>query len=207
VEISPESLKSNRLRKKLSQQQIAEYVGVSQRTYGMYEQGVRKPKHDKVVKLMEILEIPVSDITTKAILKIKKTDVIPYFDGKVSAGMLLGIEEGREIPDGEVKVPGLDDCDFALNVWGDSMYPKFCSGEIIVCKSIPLDKELSYVRFGESYVVFCDDGLVLKYLKKGKDNEHLTFESENKHFQPYQVHKSRVKKVFLVKSIITRMNF
>lgn len=196
MEILPHSLKSNRLKKKLSQQQVADYIGVSQRTYGMYEQGVRKPKHDKVVKLMEILDV-----------KVINTDVIPYFDGRVSAGLLLGIGEGKEIPDGEVKVPGLNDCDFAINVWGDSMYPKFCSGEIIVCKSIPIDKELSYVRFGEPYVILCDDGLVLKYLKKGKDNNHLAFESENKNFEPYQVHKSRVKKIFLVKSVITRMNF
>jgi SOS-response transcriptional repressor LexA len=118
----------------------------------------------------------------------------------------IGLTEGKIQPDEHISIPGLNDCDLALNVWGDSMFPEYCSGEIIACKAIPMDKELSYVRFGEAYVAFCDDGIVLKFIKKGKDSSHLTFESKNEHYEPYQVHKSRIKNLYLVKGVITRKN-
>ena len=124
----------------------------------------------------------------------------------VSAGLMIGIESGKIVPDAEICVPGLNDCDMAVNVWGDSMYPKYCSGEIVICKTVPIDKELSYVRFGEAYVILCDDGPVLKYIKKGDNDSTLTFSSENTHYESYQVSKNRIKKLFLIKGVITRKN-
>lgn len=130
-----------------------------------------------------------------------------YFDNYASAGIVSGITDGRTRPDAVILVPGLDDCNFAINVYGDSMYPKYCAGEIVMCKEVIIDPELTYVRFGEAYVVVLDDGTVLKYVQPGKDDAYLLFESENSHFKPYQVHKSRVKQMFLVKGVITRKSF
>ena len=106
-------------------------------------------------------------------------------DADVTTGEIYGNIEWA----GEDSTTGLNDCDLAVNVWGDSMYPKYCSGEIVVCKSVPMDKELTCVRFGEAYVVMCDDGPVVKYIKRGKDEKHLCFESENNHYEAYQVSK------------------
>jgi transcriptional regulator with XRE-family HTH domain len=196
--LTPEILKKYRTKKGLSQQEVADFIGTSQKSYQYYETGERKPKQDKVLKLIEILEIKSG---TNVLIH-----TIPYYDVSASAGLLVGITDGKMQPDEHISVPGLNDCDLALNVWGDSMFPEYCSGEIIACKSIPLDKELSYVRFGEAYVAFCDDGIVLKFIKKGKDSSHLTFESKNEHYEPYQVHKARIKNLYLVKGVITRKN-
>lgn len=56
MEISPEKLLELRTSKGLSQQEVADYIGVAQRTYGMYEQGLMKPKLAKLLKLIELLE-------------------------------------------------------------------------------------------------------------------------------------------------------
>ena len=130
-----------------------------------------------------------------------------YFDNYASAGLISGITDGRTRPDAVILVPGLDDCNFAINVYGDSMYPKYCSGEIVMCKEMQIDSQLTYIRFGEAYVVVLDDGTVLKYVQPGADDDHLEFESENSRYKPYQVHKSRIQKMYLVKGVITRKNF
>lgn len=41
----------------LSQEQVANIIGVSQKSYSMYESGERNPKHDKIVKLERLFDI------------------------------------------------------------------------------------------------------------------------------------------------------
>lgn len=49
-----ERLKELRLEKNLSQQQVAEYVGVSQRAYSHYEIGDREPSISVLIKLCKL---------------------------------------------------------------------------------------------------------------------------------------------------------
>lgn len=204
LEQLPTLLKAFRKTEKLSVIAFAEKYGLNKDNVYKWEKGTRPTQFEDLKKLESIL------ITNDFVGNDSKSDnrihLIPYYDVAVSAGVLLDNFQSKIKPDAEICVPGLNDCDIALNVWGDSMYPKYCSGEIVVCKNVNLDKEMSYVRFGEAYVIQCDDGPVLKYLKKGVDEKHLAFESENKHYETYQVEKSRIKSLHLVKGVITRKN-
>lgn len=68
-----------------------------------------------------------------------------------------------------------------INVYGDSMYPKYKSGDMIGVK--PTD--FQYVVFGHPYVVVFDNGDVnIKYVCKGSDNEHVKLVSENPRYEP-----------------------
>ena len=88
-----------------------------------------------------------------------------------------------------------------INVYGDSMYPKFCSGEIIGIKEV----ELQYMNFGYAYVVILkDEQVLLKYIKKGSDNDHIILESENDFYEAKQYHLDQIKKVFIIKGVITK---
>lgn len=57
MELTPEEMYKLRTSKGLSQQQVADLIGVSQRSYSMYERGEMVPKHAKMVKLLEVLEV------------------------------------------------------------------------------------------------------------------------------------------------------
>lgn len=68
-----------------------------------------------------------------------------------------------------------------INVYGDSMYPKYKSGDMIGVK--PTD--FQYVVFGHPYVVVFDNGDVnIKYVCKGSDNDHVKLVSENPRYEP-----------------------
>jgi transcriptional regulator with XRE-family HTH domain len=53
-------LKKAREKKGLSQQEVADFIGVSQKAYSMYEEGKRNPKHDKRVKLSKLFGLELS---------------------------------------------------------------------------------------------------------------------------------------------------
>ena len=125
---------------------------------------------------------------------------IPYFpDVNASAGMDFLTENGHNynLP---IKIPNVDAQAF-INVFGDSMYPKYCSGEIIGIKEIEKDM----VFPGHAYVVQMTDGeAYIKYIDPGKDEEHWLLRSENEKYKPKQFHLSKIRKVYIIKAVITK---
>lgn len=55
------NIKAERVRKGLSQEQLAELVGVSSRTIGLIENGVQQPKLLLVVNLAKALGVDIND--------------------------------------------------------------------------------------------------------------------------------------------------
>lgn len=88
-----------------------------------------------------------------------------------------------------------------INVYGDSMYPKYCSGEIIGIKEV----ELQYLNYGFAYVVILkDEQVLLKFIKKSKKDNYIILESENKFYESKEYHLDQIKKVFIIKGVITK---
>lgn len=125
---------------------------------------------------------------------------IPYYpDVNASAGMDFLTENGHNynVP---IKIPNVDAQAF-INVFGDSMYPKYCSGEIIGIKEIEKDM----VFPGHAYVVQMTDGeAYIKYIDPGKDEEYWILRSENEKYKPKQFHLSKIRKVYIIKAVITK---
>lgn len=68
-----------------------------------------------------------------------------------------------------------------INVYGDSMYPKYKAGDVIGIKPV----DFIYLVFGHPYVVVFDNGDVnIKYVRRGSDDEHVSLESENPKYDP-----------------------
>ncbi|HZK69307.1 MAG TPA: S24 family peptidase [Paludibacter sp.] len=130
--------------------------------------------------------------------KIVKT--IPYYpDVNASAGLDFLTENGNNysVP---IKIPNVDAQAF-INVFGDSMYPKYCSGEIIGIKEIEKDM----VFPGHAFVIQMTDGeAYIKYIDPGKDDDHWILRSENPHYKPKQFHLSKIHKVYIIKAVITK---
>lgn len=123
-----------------------------------------------------------------------------YPEVAASAGLETEMEndELKRVP---INIPNWEKGIDFINVYGDSMYPKFCSGEIIGIKQV----EHPYVNYGYAYVVILNDGQVfLKYIKKGKDDEHWLLASENPRYEAKEYHLSLIKKVYIIKGVITK---
>lgn len=125
----------------------------------------------------------------------------PYYPNvNASAGLSFLTDNHDNNPQSYIKVPGLI-VDAYINVFGDSMYPKYQSGQIVGIKRI--EKEM--VHFGYAYIVEMMDGeSYIKYIQPGKDDEHWSLESENTHFKNKQFHLSKIRRVFKIKSVLTR---
>jgi SOS-response transcriptional repressor LexA len=91
--------------------------------------------------------------------------------------------------------------DFFINIFGDSMYPKYCSGEIVGIR--PIEKK--FVMFGHAYVIELDNGeCYIKYIKKGKTLNHWILASENKNYDDREFHINDLKKIFMIKIVLTK---
>lgn len=127
-------------------------------------------------------------------------NVIPYYiDVNASAGLnFITNNDGKAFE--VITIPNVD-ADAFINVFGDSMYPRYLSGQIIGIKRI--DKE--YVIFGHAYVIQMKNGeAYLKYIKKGKDANHWLLDNENKNYDANEFHLSKIDKVFIIKAVITK---
>ncbi len=57
-----DKIRRARLRKGITQNKIAEKIGISQPTYAQWENGKRKPKLETLKKIADALEVPVSTL-------------------------------------------------------------------------------------------------------------------------------------------------
>jgi phage repressor protein C with HTH and peptisase S24 domain len=202
----------------LTQTQFAEAIGVSYQSVQNWEKGSKIPEarlkmiksfiHTGTEKLEDfafdeesLKKEGMLDIANKSILKQEEPTGFYYPDVNAAAGIDKEVlnNEINKIP---INIPNWGkDLDF-INVFGDSMYPKFNSGEIIGIKEV----EFEYLIFGFAYVLVLKNGDVyVKYIKKGSDKDHIILESENKFYEPKEFHLSQIKRIYQIKGVITKI--
>lgn len=189
----------------LTQKELASKLGVSYQTIQNWEKGNVIPK-SKIKSIEDFFKSEMFKDNYSNNDNVDKQEHVQeptgfyYPDVSAAAGMDKEIvnDELKRIP---INLPNWEKGIDFINVYGDSMYPKYCSGEIIGIKEV----ELQYLNFGYAYVVILKDGQVLlKFIKKGIDNDHIILESENKFYEPKEYHLDQIKKVFIIKGVITK---
>ena len=102
----------------------------------------------------------------------------------------------------DITIPGYSDCKFAINAYGDSMYPLIKSGQIILMS----EWYESFIDWGRIYLVVTKSGYrVIKRLYPGASDTTITCKSENPETNPpFEIEKSDINKVYLVKGWICR---
>lgn len=67
-------LREVRMARKMTQQRIADDVGLALRSYQCYEQGVREPLLEMLVKLADVLEVPTDYLLCRDLSLLKSFD-------------------------------------------------------------------------------------------------------------------------------------
>jgi phage repressor protein C with HTH and peptisase S24 domain len=186
----------------LTQKDLAIKLGVSYNTISNWERGEAIPLSKEKMLNDFVNNNIVNYESEKGVSNNTPQEPTGFYypDVSAAAGMDKEIvnDELKRIP---INLPNWEKGIDFINVYGDSMYPKYCSGEIIGVKQV----ELQYLNYGYAYVVILKDGQVmLKYIKKGCDNDHIILESENKFYEPKEYHLDQIKKVFIIKGVITK---
>lgn len=101
----------------------------------------------------------------------------------------------------DMAIPEFGDCTDAVNLYGDSMLPLFKSGQIIILK----EWRESFIDYGNVYLVITKNGnRMVKYLRRGSDAQHVLCVSENQDFDPFEIDRSDILRLFIVKGSISK---
>jgi len=97
---------------------------------------------------------------------------------------------------------GYNDCEIAFNVFGDSMSPRFKSGDIILCSG-PIDEAK---LFGEPYFIVTKSSVMIRTIKS---HGELTYRlsAENARFEDQDMNKNDITQIFPIKGLIRREVF
>jgi len=136
---------------------------------------------------------------------------IPMYEITATAS---GVEVYNDINDthavGRMNFPGIEDCDFALPVWGHSMYPYLENGCWVALKVIHDKKILP----GEVYYIEWGDYRMYKRLLAGDTPDEVIAHSDNTtemigdrlKYAPFVIKIADIKKLCLVKDIHKKHN-
>lgn len=158
-------LKELRQEKNISQQKLADIIGVSRSTVAMWETGASQPDNEMLLMLSSCFDVSVDYLlgredTTSAT---KNGIRIPVL-GSVIAG--IPIEAVQEILDYEEITPEMASHGehFALKIKGNSMEPKFSAGDVVIIR------RQSDVDNGEIAIVLVNgDEATIKKIKKSPE--------------------------------------
>lgn len=117
----------------LTQEQLAEALKVSPSTVGMWEQGQRVPKLEKLEEIADFFNINLDELRGIEASSVMYSHRIPVY-GKVAAGIPLEMVEDI-IDYEEIPAKWGDPSDFfCLQIEGNSMEPRILSGDVVVVK-------------------------------------------------------------------------
>ncbi len=141
-----------------------------------------------------------NEMLEKVIKAVKSKKGTPVYAVEATAGNMELNGSLPEVVEGYINLPSFKDCFAFLYVRGDSMYPKFKAGDLIGLAKL---RDIDIIQYGQVFLVITkDDQRMIKYVRKGKDDNHLVLRSENKEYDDISLDKKKVSKMFMVKGPI-----
>ena len=125
----------------------------------------------------------------------------------VEVAVVAGFGNARfAIGEGDVKewyvIPKFKDrkIDFMIEVSGSSMYPKYNSGDVVACTIL---RESQFIQWNKVHIIGTEEqGILIKRIKKGPDENHLLLISDNKDYDPFVISLSEITGIALVVGVI-----
>ena len=97
-------------------------------------------------------------------------------------------------------IPDFKGADFLIRVKGDSMQPTYYSGDLVACQKIPMNDV--FFQWNKTYVLDTNQGAIIKRVLPGKDEDHICIVSDNTKYPPFELEKSYLHAIALVRGII-----
>ena len=187
-----DNLKALRYERHITQQQLADALGLSRSTIGMYEKGEREPDFETSEAIADYFNVRLDDLVGRknanALLSPTiSTDTVTFpVIGEIAAGYNhCAVEdwsgETVEIPTYYLKGRKQDDF-FVLSVKGDSMYPLYMDGDkVLILRQSTLNHS------GEIGAIVYDDYATLKKVEYVNGEDWLRMGPINPQYPPKRV--------------------
>ena len=209
-----QNLKFLRHKRQLSQQLLAEELGIPRTTYSEYEKGNTEPNLRLLTKMSELFTISIDQLVTQDIslenmevfrnkdLRILAMTMDPsghnnieLVETKAEAGYISGMSDPEyisELP--KLSLPSLQSGRYrAFEIHGDSMLP-LESGSIVICRYV---EKIENIKNGRTYIVITHkDGVVYKRLQTLQNEDRLMAISDNELFTPYSIEYSDIQELW-----------
>lgn len=96
-------------------------------------------------------------------------------------------------------VPALQDADFLISMRGNTMIPHYYAGDLLACKCIDTH---SFFRWDSSYVIDSPQGIMIRKVQQGKDDDHLLLVAENPDYNSIEFDKQQLISIALITGYI-----
>jgi phage repressor protein C with HTH and peptisase S24 domain len=93
-------------------------------------------------------------------------------------------------------VPAFQGADFLIRVQGDSMEPRYMSGDIVACKRVPLDR--LWFQWGKAYIIDTTQGALVKRIEPSDRDGFISIHSENTRYKPFDLPTTDINAVALI---------
>lgn len=172
-------LKEARRAKRLTQVEVAKYIGITQGGYSGWESGATNIDSESLARLAELFDVSVDYLLGKTDQVSAPAMRIPVL-GSVPAGIPIeaieDIIDWEELPQ-SMLANGKEY--FALQVKGDSMWPDYLPGDIVIVRKQPICDN------GEDCVVYVNGyDATLKQVKINNNDHSLTIVPRNPSYPP-----------------------
>lgn len=82
-------------------------------------------------------------------------------------------------------IPEFKNADFIIRVKGNSMFPKYSSGDLVACRIV---SETLFFQWNSIYAIHTrSQGVFIKRVKKSQKPEHILLVSDNVDYEPFDV--------------------
>ena len=93
------------------------------------------------------------------------------------------------------------DCDFVIRIKGDSMSPRYASGDVVACKKV---MERLFFQWGRVYVLYTkSQGIMIKRIQPSEVDGCVKCVSDNEKYAPFDVPKSDIVSLALVNGLVS----
>lgn len=93
-------------------------------------------------------------------------------------------------------VPAFRGAEFLIRVQGDSMQPKYMSGDIIACRRVPLSR--LWFQWGKAYVLDTQQGAIVKRIEPSRKKGCISACSENPKYKPFDLSVEEINGIAIV---------
>lgn len=128
-----------------------------------------------------------------------KQEGIPVYDLKAFASLVRTIPDEKAIPKAFIYVPHLTDCNFAIDVQGDSMQPRYPSGSMLFCKELT---DIQLIRYGHPYLFVTEEYRTLKYAQPSSRQGYIRLQPGNEYHPSNELPISKLQHIYTVRACL-----
>ena len=173
------NLKSARKATGLTQAEVAASIGITQNAYSYWENGKVKIDHESLAKLSKLFGVTIDylmGISEQQQDNIVKIPVLGTIPAGIPLEAIEDIIDYEEIP--QSFLSGGKEY-FALAVKGDSMWPDYLPGDVVIVRKQPI------CNSGDDCIVYVNGyDATLKQVKLNDEDHSLTLMPRNQSYPP-----------------------